>query len=172
MQTLQVEKSQGEEATYLLSSIFSLEYEFLPVETRNWWVHLWCQSAREPIDGGDTVFGVETIEIVFSLIRFSLSLQSCMFNCSSSSFRGFVYIKKRGRVSTGFARVPGRPARSIEFRRVNSPPGFYLDPDRSQARVGRVPGRPAGPVQVSKLWPPQPLNNHNIHTNNLIQWQH
>jgi len=41
---------------------------------------------------------------------------------------------------------------STGFRRVNSPPGFYLDPDRSQARVGRVPGRPAGPVRVSKLW--------------------
>jgi len=69
------------------------------------------------------VFGVETIEIVFSLIRFSLSLQSCMFNCSSSSFwpfkrpkqrrfKAFYIKKKRDRVSAGFAlvtRVPGRP---------------------------------------------------------------
>ena len=52
----------------------------------------------------------------------------------------------------GFSQVClGRPAGSAGFRRVNSPPGFYLDPDRSQARVGRVPGRPAGPVRVSKL---------------------
>jgi hypothetical protein len=65
-----------------------------------------------------------------------------------------IYIKT-GRVSTGFTRVdrvPGRPAWSTGFRRANSPAGFCLDPDRSQARVGRVPGRPAGPVRVSKLW--------------------
>jgi hypothetical protein len=60
----------------------------------------------------------------------------------------------KNRVSAGFTRVgrvPGRTAGSTGFRRVNSPPGFYLDPDRSQARVGRVPGRPAGPVRVLKL---------------------
>jgi hypothetical protein len=49
------------------------------------------------------------------------------------------------------ARVPGWPARSTEFRRANSPTGFYLNPDRSQTRVGRVLGRPAGPVRVLKL---------------------
>jgi hypothetical protein len=61
--------------------------------------------------------------------------------------RGFtsMYIKKkkRGRVSVGFtrvARVPGRPTGSTGFRRANSPAGFYLDPDRSQARVD-PPGR-------------------------------
>jgi len=74
----------------------------------------------------------------------------------TTSFPGCVYTKKqRGRVSVGFVRVtrvPGRPAGSIGFRRVNSSAGFYLDPDRSQARVGRVPGRPAGPVRVSKQW--------------------
>ena len=49
------------------------------------------------------------------------------------------------------ARVPGRPAGSIEFRRANSPAGFYLNLDRSQTRVGRVPSRPSGPVRVLKL---------------------
>ena len=44
-----------------------------------------------------------------------------------------VYIKKR----SGLSRVsPGRPGSgSIGFRRANSSAGFYLDPDRSQARV-------------------------------------
>jgi len=63
--------------------------------------------------------------------------------------------RERDRVSAGFTRVawvPGRPAWSTGFFRANFQAGFYLDPDRSQARVGRVPGRPAGPVQVSKLW--------------------
>jgi len=60
----------------------------------------------------------------------------------------------KSRVSVGFTRVgrvSDRTARSTGFCRVNSPPGFYLDPDWSQARVGRVPGRPAGPVRISKL---------------------
>jgi hypothetical protein len=56
----------------------------------------------------------------------------------------FMYIKKKkGRVSAGFtrvARVPGQPARSTGFRRVNSPTGFYLDQDRFQTRVD-PPGR-------------------------------
>jgi hypothetical protein len=61
-----------------------------------------------------------------------------------------VYIYKN---RSGLNRVyPGRPAWSTGFRQANSPAGFCLDPDRSQARVGRVPGRPAGPVRVSKLW--------------------
>jgi len=60
-----------------------------------------------------------------------------------------MYIKKEGGVAQvdrvslgqlpdGFLLRPGRA-------------GFYLDPDQSQARVGRVPGRPAGPIRVSKL---------------------
>ena len=55
---------------------------------------------------------------------------------------------------SGLSRVyPGRPGSgSTEFLRANSQAGFYLDPDRFQARVGRVPGQPAGPVRVSKLW--------------------
>ena len=48
---------------------------------------------------------------------------------------------------------PGQPGSgSTRFRRANSPAGFYLDPDRSQARVVRVPGRPTRPIRVSKLW--------------------
>jgi len=66
-------------------------------------------------------------------------------------FHIHVYIKKRGRVYP-VARVPSWPAGSTEFHRANSPTGFYLDPDRSQARVGRVPGWPAGLVRVLKLW--------------------
>jgi len=60
----------------------------------------------------------------------------------SSSFHGYVYIKK-DRVSAGFARVawvPGRPTGSTGFHRVNSQTAFYLDSDRSQARVD-PPGR-------------------------------
>jgi len=63
--------------------------------------------------------------------------------------------KERDRVSAGFtrvARVPGLPGGSTGFFRANFQAGFYLDPDRSQARVCRVPGRPAGPVRISKLW--------------------
>jgi hypothetical protein len=41
---------------------------------------------------------------------------------------------------------------STGFRQANSQAGFYLHPDRSQARVGRVPDRPAEPVRVLKLW--------------------
>jgi hypothetical protein len=67
-----------------------------------------------------------------------------------------LYIKKKGgRVSSGFTRigrVPGRPAGSTGFRRANSQTGFYLHPDRFQARVGRVAGRPVGPIRVSKHW--------------------
>ena len=49
---------------------------------------------------------------------------------------------------------PGRPfSGSTGFRLANSLAGFYLDPDRSQTRVGRVPGQLAGPVRVLKLWP-------------------
>jgi len=47
----------------------------------------------------------------------------------------------KNRVSAGFTRVswvPGRTAGSTGFYRVNSPPGFYLDPDRSQARVSKL----------------------------------
>ena len=48
---------------------------------------------------------------------------------------------------------PGQPGfGSTGFCQANSPAGFYLDPDRSQARVGRVLDRPVGPVRVSKLW--------------------
>jgi hypothetical protein len=68
------------------------------------------------------VFGVEAIEIVFFLIRFSLSLQSCMFNCSSSSFRGFVYIKKEA----GFQ--PGLP-------------GFRVDPPGRSSFAESTPHR-------------------------------
>jgi hypothetical protein len=67
----------------------------------------------------------------------------------------YMYIKK-GWVSARFTRVdrvPGWPAGSTWwFRRAKSLAGFYLDPDRSQARVGRVSGRLVGPVRVSKLW--------------------
>jgi hypothetical protein len=42
---------------------------------------------------------------------------------------------------------PGHPAGSTGFYRANSQAGFYLHPDRSQARVA---GQPAGPVRVSK----------------------
>ena len=75
------------------------------------------------------MFGVETIEIVFSLIRFSLPLQSCMFNCSSSSFWPFKRLKRRRfkalynkKKEAGFQ--PGLPG-SPRFR-VDLPgrPGF------------------------------------------------
>jgi len=52
-------------------------------------------------------------------------------------------IKNKKRKVAGFARVdrvPGWPARSTEFRRANFPAGFYLNPDRSQARID-PPGR-------------------------------
>jgi hypothetical protein len=51
--------------------------------------------------------------------------------------------RERDRVSAGFTRVawvPGRPAWSTGFFRANFQAGFYLDPDRSQARVD-PPGR-------------------------------
>ena len=54
-------------------------------------------------------------------------------------------------IRKGAGSQPGLPG-STGFLRANSQTGFYLDPDRFQARVGRVPGRPAGPVRVSKLW--------------------
>jgi len=60
-------------------------------------------------------------------------------------FKGYVYKKRPGLSQV----CPG--SGSTEFHRVNSQAGFYLDPDRSQARVGRVSVRPAGPVRVSKL---------------------
>jgi hypothetical protein len=62
--------------------------------------------------------------------------------------------KKKKRERPGLSRVyPDRlGSGSTGFFRANFQAGFYLDPDRSQARVGRVPGRPAGPVRVSKLW--------------------
>jgi len=60
--------------------------------------------------------------------------------------------KERDQVSAGFTRVPGQPSGLTRFFQANFQAGFYLDPDRSQAWVGRVPGRPAGPVWVSKLW--------------------
>ena len=41
---------------------------------------------------------------------------------------------------------------STGFHWANSQAGFYLHPDRSQARVGWVPDRPVGPVRVLKLW--------------------
>jgi hypothetical protein len=40
-----------------------------------------------------------------------------------------------------------------QFSGSDSRAGFCLNPDRSQARVGRVLGRPAGPVRVLKLYP-------------------
>ena len=102
------------------------------------------------------MFGVETIEIVFSLIRFSLSLQSCMFNCSSSSFWPFkrpkqrrfkaFYIKKK---ETGFQ--PGLPwSPGFRVGRVSPgqlPTGFFLRP-------GPVPGpgRP-GPGSTRRAGP-------------------
>ena len=102
------------------------------------------------------MFGVETIEIVFSLIRFSLSLQSCMFNCSSSSFWPFkrpkqrrfkaFYIKKK---ETGFQ--PGLPwSPGFRVGRVSPgqlPTGFLLRP-------GPVPGpgRP-GPGSTRRAGP-------------------
>jgi hypothetical protein len=54
----------------------------------------------------------------------------------------------------GLARVPGRPAGSTEFHRANSPAGFYLNPDRSQTRVGPVPdpGR-TGPGSTRRAGP-------------------
>jgi hypothetical protein len=55
--------------------------------------------------------------------------------------------KKSTRVSVGFTRVNrvlDRSADSTGFCRANSLAGFYLDLDRSQARVGRVSGRPVG----------------------------
>jgi hypothetical protein len=76
--------------------------------------------------------------------------------CSLSSKIAVAQIKaktKRDWVSGGFHRVawvPGRPAGSTGFYRVNSQAGFYLHPDRSHARVGRIPGGPAGPVRVFK----------------------
>jgi len=74
-----------------------------------------------------------------------------------------VYIYKN---RPGLNRVyPGRPGSgSTGFRRANSPAGFYLDPDRSQARVGQVPGRPAGPVRVSKLCVQELKNARISHT--------
>lgn len=134
-----------------------------PGQVSKLWVHLWCQSAREPIDGGNAVFGVEAycgpyaIENVFSLIRFSLY----NYVCSSSSFWPFkkpkqhrftamcIYIKK-GWVSARFARVTHVPSQ-LGFAWPTPCTGFYLDLDRSQARVGQVPGRPTVPVRASKL---------------------
>jgi hypothetical protein len=51
--------------------------------------------------------------------------------------------KKKNRVSLGFGRadrVSDRPARPTGFSWVNFRAGFYLNPDRFQARVGQIPG--------------------------------
>jgi len=50
--------------------------------------------------------------------------------------------------------------------------GFYLDPDRSQARVSRVPGRPAGPVRVLKLWYKIQIQNSILKLLKFIILQH
>jgi len=65
----------------------------------------------------------------------------------TTPFRIHVYKKKETGSQPG---LPGSPG----FCRANSQTGFYLDPDRFQARVGRVPGWPAEPVRVLKLWFP------------------
>ena len=73
---------------------------------------------------------------------------------TSSSWLLIVPAHSLGRLSAEFTRVdqvPGWLAGSTGFRRANSQAGFYLDPERSQARVDRVPGRPARLVRVSKL---------------------
>jgi hypothetical protein len=64
--------------------------------------------------------------------------------CSLSSKIAVAQIKaktKRDRVSGGFHRVawvPGRPAGSTGFHRVNVQAGFCLYPDRFHAQIGRV----------------------------------
>jgi hypothetical protein len=67
--------------------------------------------------------------------------------------RGFtsIYIKKKEREVGSQPGLPGSTRRVDRVLSGHSPAGFYLDPDRSWARVGQVPSRPAGPVRVSKL---------------------
>jgi hypothetical protein len=86
-----------------------------------------------------------------SSIWFLRKCRNRKWETKTTSFRIHVYIKKEAGF-TQVARVPSRPAGSTGFYRANSPTGFYLDPDRSQARVGRVSGRPARLVRVLKLW--------------------
>jgi hypothetical protein len=102
----------------------------------------------------------------FSLIRFYLCLQLqqlCIVHLrcfglltgqNDVVWRLCIYKKRR----SGLSRVcPGHPSFGLTHRvdRVspaNFQTGFCLDPDRSQARIGRVPGWPARPVRVSKHW--------------------
>jgi len=87
-----------------------------------------------------------------TLIRFIASFFFCLQSSAfwhfrwqkTTSFNDSENKKKIDRVSPGFGRVD-------RVSRANSRAGFCLNPDRSQARVGRVPGRPAGPVRVLKL---------------------
>jgi hypothetical protein len=94
------------------------------------------------------------IEIVFSLIRFSLCLQFYIVHLhrfgllkgQNDVVSRLCINKKRGRVSTGFTRVLGRPGFTGQL-----PGRFLLRPGPVQAWVDQVPGWPTGPVQVSKL---------------------
>jgi len=86
-----------------------------------------------------------------SSIWFLRKCRNRKWETKTTSFRIHVYIKKKAGF-TQVARVPSRPAGSTGFHRANSPTGFFLDPDRSQAQVGRVSGRPARLVRVLKLW--------------------
>jgi hypothetical protein len=64
-----------------------------------------------------------------------------------------MYIKKKQREGSGLSQVyPGRSGSGLtRFRRANSQAGFYLDPDRFQARMGRVSSQPARLVRILKL---------------------
>jgi hypothetical protein len=59
------------------------------------------------------------------------------------------HLKKKNRVSFGFARVPGWPTGSPGFGRAIATAGLLLNLDQSSHRVDRVPGRPAGPGLIT-----------------------
>ena len=120
--------------------------------------NLFCRDQWSDVRCSSAEFQRQRVTLIRFIASFFFCLQSSAFWHfrwqKTTSFNDSENKKKIDRVSPGFGRVDrvlGRPAGSTGFPRVNSRAGFCLNPDRSQARVGRVPGRSAGPVRVLKL---------------------